>query len=75
MAYLDSPFERCVAERGGSLTLAIASGQVMFPARDRFSQHMRDMVLFMINADAAQRPSISAVLDRIESLHLADAAL
>ncbi len=35
LAYLESPCESCVAQRGGSLTLAIASGVMYFPENDR----------------------------------------
>ena len=58
----------CV-EQGGSLALATLSGNWAFPASEhRFSNATCDLIRLMLDNNAATRPSVAEVLDRLDRL-------
>eukprot|EP00128_Syssomonas_multiformis_P018134 Colp12_sorted_trinity150504_noHs@3221 len=68
MAYLQSPFETCVNEQGGSIALAVISGRVSFPKADIYSSELNDLITFMLVTDHRRRPTIDEVLERLNQL-------
>ncbi|XP_041367214.1 serine/threonine-protein kinase 16-like [Gigantopelta aegis] len=67
MAFLESPFEQ-LYQRGDSLALAALGGNVKFPEHTGFSKTLEEMIMWMMTANAAERPFVHQVLDRIEVL-------
>ncbi|KAI8393879.1 kinase-like domain-containing protein [Radiomyces spectabilis] len=69
MAYGQSPFDMSDSEQGGSVTLAVMNGRVMFPKdHDRYSQPFKDFILAMINPNVQERPTIYEVISQAKSL-------
>lgn len=68
MLYNVSPFERVLGESGGSLMLAVMSGSVSFPERDRRPPPMRDLVSYCLTVDPGQRPFVADVIDRTNAV-------
>ncbi|KAG0232569.1 hypothetical protein BGW42_008083 [Actinomortierella wolfii] len=71
MAYGTSPFETNQINQGGSIALAVLNGTVRFPMavqQDRYSAEFRDLILWMLVVDPAQRPDIHQVIERLDNL-------
>ncbi|KAF9979093.1 hypothetical protein BGZ73_006330 [Actinomortierella ambigua] len=71
MAYGTSPFETNQINQGGSIALAVLNGTVRFPTaaqQDRYSNDFRELILWMLVVDPAQRPDIHQVIERVDSL-------
>eukprot|EP01147_Barroeca_monosierra_P010538 gene10538-2665_t len=58
MAYLHTPFE-FLSQKGASLPLAIAQGNISFPEQDPYTPTLRELILSMIKVNPSARPSIS----------------
>ena len=64
LAYLHSPFENTqTTEQGGSIALAVMNAQYKHPASasSTYSQGLRDLIDYMLQADPEKRPDIHEV--------------
>lgn len=57
-----------VNQRGGSLKLAITSGQLLFPEYDPYSESVREMIRYLIVPNCAQRPQINEVMSKLDAV-------
>ena len=72
MMYAISPFERVLGEAGGSLALAVANGEVKWPAytahASGLSEQLRKLILKCLTVERAQRPDIQLIVREAETI-------
>ncbi|EDV27204.1 uncharacterized protein TRIADDRAFT_54919 [Trichoplax adhaerens] len=68
MAFLQSPFEFQVNERGGSLSLAIVSGKYEIPPNPSYSDHLLNLIKFLLVVNPNDRPEINEVVEKLSEI-------
>ena len=65
-----SPFEYSLGEAGGSLQLAVLSGQIKWPPEGeaRYPESFRQLVSWMLQTNPTLRPDIDDVITHVEKL-------
>lgn len=65
-----SPFEVTLGEAGGSVQLAVMSGNIKWPppARPPYPQALHDLVTWMVQTDPAKRPYVKDVIQKIDAM-------
>eukprot|EP00164_Ancoracysta_twista_P005923 GFYU01008150.1.p1 GENE.GFYU01008150.1~~GFYU01008150.1.p1 ORF type:complete len:474 (-),score=126.12 GFYU01008150.1:131-1552(-) len=66
--YLASPFEYSLGEIGGSIQMAVMSGQFTIPEEPAYSSDLIDTVKLMLQLDPQNRPFVEDVLGRLDKI-------
>lgn len=69
--YGQSPFEYSLGESGGSLQLAVMSGHIKWPSKEKgvaYPESFRKLVLWMMHLNLSLRPFIQDVIVHVEKL-------
>jgi len=63
LAFHENPFDSAVL-RGGNIKMAVINGNWSFPVKHTYSEVFCDLIKYLLNTNAAQRPTIKNVLKR-----------
>jgi len=66
MVFLKSPFEDAI--KSGSIALAVQNGKINIPAHHSYSEGVINLIMFMLNRSASQRPFIGDVIQHTKNL-------
>ncbi|KAK9675297.1 Serine/threonine-protein kinase env7 [Basidiobolus ranarum] len=68
IAYGQSPFEANQNEQGGNIALAVQNCKYSFPSDDLYSEHLRELIRYMLVLDVKQRPDIHQVISKLDEM-------
>ncbi|ORX93302.1 kinase-like protein [Basidiobolus meristosporus CBS 931.73] len=68
MTYGQSPFEANQNDQGGSIALAVQNCKYTFPSDDLYSEHLRELIRYILVLDVKQRPDIHQVISRLDEM-------
>ncbi|KAK9702574.1 Serine/threonine-protein kinase env7 [Basidiobolus ranarum] len=68
MTYGQSPFEANQNEQGGSIALAVQNCKYNFPSDDLYSEHLRELIRYMLALNIKQRPDIHQVISKLDEM-------
>ena len=67
ICFFKSPYDS-VFERGDSVALAVQSNSLKFPPGSPFSVDVHNLITWMLTPEAAMRPHLSQVMDRVTDI-------